>query len=281
MRIRRLLSEPLLHFLLLGGALFAIYGWMATGRSGDNQIVITSGVMDDLLVQYQARWGKSPTEAELNGLVDAWVRDEILYREGVTLGLDRDDLVVKRRVRQKFEVMAEEELSSQAPTDADLEAFLAANPAKFTQPAILSFEQIFLGVETSGPAVQKAVARTHDAVRRGTDPSVLGESTLLPARMMQTPADLVAREFGEPFTTSLEAPPLGQWAGPVGSAFGAHLVRVVDRKPAVMPHLADVHAVVKREWEFVRRERARDDSYRKLRAQYQVIFKTGSKDDRP
>src|SRR6185436_4550597 len=210
MRIRRLLSEPLLHFLLLGCALFAIYGWLATGRSSDSRIVITSGVMDDLLAQYQARWGKSPTAAELNGMVEAWVRDEILYREGVSLGLDRDDLVVKRRVRQKFEVMAEEELSSQTPTDADLEAFLAANPAKFRQPAVLSFEQIFLGALTSGPAVQKAVARTHDAVKRGTDPSVLGESTLLPARMMQTPADLVAREFGEPFATSLEALPVGQ-----------------------------------------------------------------------
>src|SRR5512143_439772 len=149
MRIRRILGEPMLHFLLIGVALFAIYNRLP-GRSGVDRIVVTEGVVDDLVTQHVAARGRAPSPGELRHLVDAWVRDEVLYREGVTRGLDRDDLVVKRRVRQKVEVMAEEDASTAAPSDADLTAYLSAHQARFVQPAVLSFEQIFVGHGTSG-----------------------------------------------------------------------------------------------------------------------------------
>ena len=151
MRIRTLLAEPMLHFLLIGIALFAAYQWRAPGDSGGRGIVITQGVVDDLVTQHAAARGREPSAAELNHLIESYVRDEILYREGVKLGLDRDDLVVKRRVRQKIELIAEEDASTQAPTDADLSAYLAANPARFVQPAVLTFDQVFLGPSTVRP----------------------------------------------------------------------------------------------------------------------------------
>ena len=151
MRIRTLLAEPMLHFLLIGIALFAAYRWRAPGDSGGRRIVITQGVVDDLVTQHVAAKGREPSAAELNHLIESYVRDEILYREGVKLGLDRDDLVVKRRVRQKIELIAEEDASTRAPTDADLSAYLAANQARFVQPAILTFEQVFLGQSTVRP----------------------------------------------------------------------------------------------------------------------------------
>src|SRR5215204_2631698 len=144
MRIRTLLGEPMLHFLLIGIALFGAYRWVSPGDSGGRRIVITQGVVDDLVTQHVAARGRAPSTTELNRLIESYVRDEILYREGVKLGLDRDDIVVKRRVRQKVEVIAEEDASTQAPTDAELSAYLVANPARFVQPAILTFEQLFL-----------------------------------------------------------------------------------------------------------------------------------------
>lgn len=271
MRIRKLLGEPLLPFLLLGGALFAIYGWMAPGRDSGNRIVITQGVVDDLVTQYQARSGRPPSAPELSNLIESYVRDEILYYEGLTVGLDRDDLVIKRRVRQKLEVMAEEELSAITPTDAELAAYLAANHARFVEPAIVTFNQIFLG--PAGPSVQRAaVAVTRDAVKRGADPSTLGTPTLLPSRVTHTPSDLIARDFGPSFVAALEQLPIGEWTGPVDSAFGTHLVYVRERTPALMPELSQVRASVLREWDNARRLRAREDSYRKLRSQYEVTL---------
>jgi len=250
MRIRRLLGEPLLHFLLLGAVLFAFYRWKAPADPVGRRIVITQGVVDDLVTQHVAARGREPSPAELSRLIESYVHDEILYREGVALGLDRDDIVVKRRVRQKIEVMAEEEAAAGAPTAADLSAYLAANQARFLQPAILTFEQV-------------------------------GKPSLLPQRITQTPADLVARDFGPSFVAALEKAPVGEWIGPIESSFGAHHVRVSDRRPAVVPQLADVRDQVVREWENERRQRARSDAYARMRRAYDVTIDTGTRTGRP
>jgi len=270
MRIRTLLGEPMLHFMLIGIALFGAYRWMSPGESGGRRIVITQGVVDDLVTQYVGARGHEPSATELNHLIESYVREEILYREGVRLGLERDDIVVKRRVRQKIEMIAEEDAATRAPTDADLSAYLRANPARFVQPAILTFEQVFMGESTSGPGVVHAVALTRAALRKGADSADLGKPTLLPHRMTSTPADLVARDFGASFAAALEKVPVGEWVGPIGSSFGAHCARVSDRTPAVMPQLTAVRDQVEREWENERRQRARNDAYTKMRGEYQV-----------
>ena len=260
----------MLHFLLIGIALFGAHRWVSPGDSGGRRIVITRGVVDDLVTQYVAARGREPSTTELNHLIESYVRDEILYREGVKLGLERDDIVVKRRVRQKIEMIAEEEASTRAPTDADLSAYLVANQARFVQPAILTFEQVFIGESTSGRGVVHAVAVTREALRSGAGPEELGKPTLLPHRMTRTPADLVARDFGAGFAVALGKAPVGEWVGPIDSSFGAHYVRVSDRTPAVAPQLTAVRDQVVREWENDRRQRARNDAYAQMRGEYQV-----------
>jgi len=274
MHIRKLLREPMLHFLLIGIALFGAYRWVSPGDSGGRRIVITQGVVDDLVTQHVAARGREPSTIELNHLIESYVRDEILYREGVRLGLERDDIVVKRRVRQKIEMIAEEEASTRAPTDADLSAYLVANQARFVQPAILTFEQVFIGESTSGRGVVHAVAVTREALRSGAGPEELGKPTLLPHRMTRTPADLVARDFGAGFAVALGKAPVGEWVGPIDSSFGAHYVRVSDRTPAVVPQLTAVRDQVVREWENERRQRARNEAYAKMRGEYQVSVGT-------
>ena len=270
MRARTLLGEPLLHFVLLGMVLFGAYHWLTPDTAVTDRIVISQGVVDDLVTQHVAAKGREPSDAEMRHLIDAYVRDEILYREGVKLGLERDDIVVKRRVRQKIELIEEEDAATRTPTDADLSAYLAANRSRFTQPATLSFEQVFLGQATSGPDVMQAVAVTRGALRKGADPEVLGQRTLLPRRLAHTPADLVARDFGAAFAAALENAPIGEWAGPIDSSFGMHYVRVSERTPAVAPELAAVRDQVVREWENDRRQRARNDAYARMRGRYDV-----------
>lgn len=270
MRMRKLLTEPMLHFAVIGVALFAGYRQVAPNESSGRRVVVTDGVVRDLVTQHVAARGREPSPIEINQLIESWVHDEILYREGVALGLDRDDAVVKRRVRQKFEIIAEEDAVTRTPTDADLSAYLANNPARFTQPAILTFEQVFLGTPGSAPDVVRIAAVTGDSLRRGANPEALGRPTLLARRMRNTPADLVAREFGDAFAKALERAPVGEWSGPVESSFGAHYVRVSQRTPAAVPELRAVRDQVIREWENDRRQRARVEAYARMRKGYDV-----------
>jgi len=270
MRIRQLLAEPMLHFVLIGIALFGAHRWIAPSDIDGRRVVVTQGVIDDLVAQHVAARGRAPSSVELNRLVESYVRDEILYREGVRLGLDRDDIVVKRRVRQKIEVMAEEDAATRAPTDADLANYLSAHPDRFVQPAIVTFEQVYLGPAASGPDAVRTAAMTGAALRQGIDPERLGTPTLLARRMDQAPADLVARDFGDAFAASLEKAVIGEWTGPIDSSFGAHYVRVSARIAAVTPSLDAVRAEVIREWENDRRQRARSDEYARMRGRYEV-----------
>ena len=265
MQVRRILREPLLHFLLLGLALFAYYGRVAPDDDGKRGIVVTQADVDLLATQFQGTWNRPPSPVELHGLVDSYVRDEILYREGVALGLDRDDAVVKRRVRQKLDVLFEESVAQEPATDADLQSYLDANPAAFRQPAVVSFDQLYFGSDADTP---RRLEQARAALARGADPATLGQATLLPSHQAAMPLDAVARDCGE--SRAAAKAPASEWSGPVASGFGVHLVRVNAIQPAREPALADVREAVAREWENQRRQQAHAAALAKLRQQYQV-----------
>jgi hypothetical protein len=267
----KLLREPLLHFLLIGLVLFLVYGRVAPDDADGRRIVVGQAQVDALARQFAAAWNRPPTAEELRGIVDSYVRDEILYREGEALGLGRDDAVIKRRVRQKYEVLSEELLAQDPPTDADLAAYVQEHADEFRRPPVVSFEQVL--VASAGSAIDPATAVT--AVRRalegGADPATVGVPTLLPARGADRPLDLVARDFGAEFANQLEALPVGKWSGPVTSGFGVHLVRIEARTPGAQPSLDEVRPLVVREWENARRKRAREANLAKLRESYEIV----------
>jgi hypothetical protein len=266
--IRKLLREPVLHFLLIGVAIFAAYGLVAPREREGNRIVVSSAIVDAMVRDHETRWHRPPTEQELAALIESHVRDEILYREGVALGLERDDPVIKRRVRQKLEVIAEEQQARDAPTDAELAAYLAQHSDRFTRQGTVSFEQI----PFRGSASPSEIESLRTAARRGADPATLGPASLLPARVDDLRLDNVARKFGQPFAAAIAGLPLNEWSGPVRSSYGQHLVRVTARTEAVVPPLDDVRAAVAREWESERRAASLAASYRRVRSQYEVAI---------
>jgi hypothetical protein len=257
---------------LIGVCLFALYGRIAPDIRSGERIVVTSAMVNGLARQHEARWMRPPNAEELAGIVEAHVRDEVLYREGMALGLERDDPVIKRRVRQKLELMSEEELSLAAPTDAELAAYLGRNTARFTRPALVSFEQIFFSAAVPAAQVERNVAAARAALARGADPARLGQATLLPASAELVSVELVARDFGTAFAEQLATLPEGKWTGPVASALGVHLVKVSARTAVALPPLDEVRQQVAREWENERRERLRAESYRQMRARYEVVI---------
>jgi hypothetical protein len=270
---RKLLREPLLHFLLLGLLLFLLFN-VVSGRQGgaDRRIVITDAEVASLVQSFQGTWQRPPTLQELRGLIESRVREEVLYREGAALGLDRDDTVIRRRVLQKLDVISEESLSQEAPSDAVLGAWLQQHAASYAQPAVLDFEQVLFDPVRHGTKLQADVAAALARLRAGTDPAKIGDQSLLPTRATASPADMVARDFGEQFASALIAAPLGVWQGPVSSGYGVHLVRVDRRVPGHPATLAEVRAAVERDWESDRRHRAKEDYYRRLRRGYSVVI---------
>ena len=272
MNMSGILREPLFHFLLLGFGLFLLYGRVAPGSADQQRIEVNSGRIESLSQQFQSTWSRPPTEQELAGLIDSYVHDEVLYREGLAMGLDADDPVIKRRVRQKLEVMSEESGNQQAPSDTELSAYLAKHADKFRQAPIVSFEQVFFSGEGTVAEVERQSREAVAALNQGADPAGIGQATMLPARVADMPLDLVAREFGEEFAKKLGALPLSVWQGPVASGFGAHVVRISARRPAELPPLAEIRPQVLREWENDRRVRNRAQAYQGMLKNYEVII---------
>ena len=270
MNFRSILREPLLHFFLIGLALFLLYGVVSPGDFGGQTITVSQGDVAELRRQYAALWGRPPTDKELAGLIDARVRDEILYREGMAQGLGQDDPVIKRRIRQKVEVMAEEEGADVAPTDAVLTAYLQSHGDKFAKPPIVSFDQIYF--DPQGPDTPESVAAIKARLSAGAAATGFGQPTMLPSRITRSDADLVARDFGADFAAAVVKLPVGQWSGPIESGVGVHLIRLTELVPPKAPPLAEVRAEVVREWENDRRVKASEASYARARAHYNVVI---------
>lgn len=234
--------------------------------------MVTNAQIEFLVANYAKAWGRPPTEDEVRGLIDDRVQEEIAVREAMAAGLDRDDTIIRRRLRQKFEVMAEEQDAHETPTDADLSAYLAKHADRFTLPATVSFDQIVLDVAETAADGERAAALATTAIEHGVDPAKIGRVSMLPSRVDRARLDLVAREFGTAFAEGLPKLPINKWTGPFRSGFGVHLVRVTAYAPGAVPSLATVGVAVAREWENERRVAARTESYRKLREHYHVVI---------
>ena len=270
--MKKLLREPLLHFALLGALLFVVHGITnRTPRGGEHEIVVSAGQIEHLAATFGMMWRREPTPEELQGLVDDYVREEVLNREAMQLGLHIDDTVIRRRLKQKMEFIAEDFLAASEPTDADLETYLRDNKMAYREPARVTFEQVYLSVDSGeGIAAGRAAAtlellRTQDAVL-----AEVGDRTLLPGELVDVSLPEVAAQFGDGFAADLDATPPGDWRGPIESAYGLHLVRVSDRMEPRDPALDEVRDAVRRDWLSAQREEAERRFVDALLSKYDV-----------
>jgi hypothetical protein len=266
--MHRLLREPLLHFLILGALLFGLYGWLrGSPQKGNDEIVLSRGQLQSLQAQFQRTRLRSPTPEEVQGLVESWVREEIFYREGLAIGLDRDDPVVRRRVAQKLEFIGEDAVGA-APTPAELQGWLAAHADAYRIDARYSLEQIYIDVARHGAKLDADVAALRRSIASGRAP--VGDPTLLPPSLERATASQVQRVFGKEFAEMLKTLPVGSWQGPLRSAFGQHLVRLGGVEAARPATLDEVRADVERDFVQARTAELKAARYRDLRARYVV-----------
>ena len=273
--LRKLIREPLFHFLLLGAMIFLLAGRVRSGSVGSgDKIVVTQSQIESMVVGFSRTWMRPPSQEELQGLVDDFVREEVLYREAKAMGLDQDDIIVRRRMRQKFEFLAEDQAARTGPpTDQELESYLRQYADKYSEEPNFSFDHIFFSREMRGASADaEANAMLARLSGKGTiDIAKLGDAFLLPSRFEKTSAGETARLFGEKFAEDLTKAPLGTWAGPIESSYWIHLVRVNARIPEGAPPMAKVREAVLRDLLSDRRKQELDTQYEKLRARYMVV----------
>lgn len=263
------LREPLLHFALLGAGLFALHGWLNdTGVLSTKTIVIDAGRIDQLAAGYALLHQRPPTASELSGLIDDAVKEEIFYREALAEGLDRDDVIVRRRMRQKLEFVSEDIAPVPEPTDAQLQTWLDAHPARFSIEPRYTFEQVFLDPAKHGASLTADGDVLLARLRDGQDAA--GDGLLIARRIDDASATDLRSQFGGRFDTALDALAPGTWHGPIRSGYGVHFVRVLHSDAGRTPTLAQARADVRREWMHARREAANAAFYASLRKRYDV-----------
>ncbi len=271
MSIKKLWREPLVHFLLIGVALFVFYGSTRDVASETpNRIVVSSAQIEQLHANFKRTWMRPPTQNELDALIENYIREEVFYQEALAMGLDQNDPMVKRRMRMKLEFMLED-LASQDVTDEALTTFLEKHPDKFRSEAQLSFQQVYLNPDKRKDLdndAKKILAR----LKSGASPESMGDPTLVSFNYELETKSEISRTFGEEFAAQVIKLEPGNWTGPVYSAYGAHLLNVSERIEAYQPDLANIRELVKREYLVQLRKEQKDLAYQKLREGYQVTI---------
>jgi len=274
--MQRLLREPLVHFLVLGALLFAGYGVLNRNSApAGEQVVITRGKIESLRSSFSRVWQRPPSAAELDGLVQDNIREEVFAREAIALGLDRDDTIIRRRLRQKMEFISDDIAAQTQPTDDELNAYLQAHPDQFRVEQQFTFRQLYLSPETHGENLARDTVQLLARLNQpagDTSFAAMGDPFMLDSSFTAVPAGEITKQFGGHFTAKLGGIAPGQWQGPVESGYGVHLVLVSERTEGRMPTLAEVRNAVHRELESARRKEANEVFYQDLLRRYTVTI---------
>jgi len=264
---RSWLREPLLHFLVLGVGLFVLYRF-ATGPAGpgDDEIVVTAGQIDHLVEIFSTMRQRAPSQAELEGLINEHILEEVLYREALAMGLDDDDTIIRRRLRQKLEFLVDD-FAATEPTDEQLRTLLAERPESFREESTISFAHVFFRQGTDDAAATLLAELQAGA---DIDVSAAGDSLPLPSGFNIAPERDIDALFGEAFRVDIWALETGSWTGPIVSPYGLHLIHVTERIEGDVPELSEIRETVVREWLAARRDKAQVTFFAQLRSQYVI-----------
>jgi hypothetical protein len=272
MALKTLLREPLLHFLAIGGALFALNAFLnpETEDATQRRIVVTAGRIEQLANVFAKTWQRPPTPGELKGLIDDYVLEEAYYRKAIAMGIDQNDTMIRRRLRQKIEFLTEDAAALAEPSDEALAVYLAQNAERFRIEPLYTFRQIYFNPERYDGDPSGHVRAIADKVRAGG--VAKGDATLLPESFTDATRREVDRTFGTGFAEMLDSLTPGKWSDPIRSGLGLHLVRLASRIPARLPKLEEIRPLVKREWANQKRLELRRKFNEELLKDHEVVI---------
>jgi hypothetical protein len=257
----------------LGVVLFGLYSLFGQKQEAESkEIVISLQQIDLLASMWEKQWRRPPTPQEMQGLIQSFVREEVLYREALAMGLDRDDTVVRRRLAQKIEFLAQDLATQGEPGDAELRTFYQENAEQFEVPATVTFSHVYLNLDTRGESAFDDAKGLLEELRAGADPGQAGDRFMLQAHYADLTRQGVARNFGSQFAEAIFALTPGSWEGPVQSGYGIHLVRVEGQREAYLPAFEEVRLRVRDEFISNRRREVDELFYERLREGYEITI---------
>jgi peptidyl-prolyl cis-trans isomerase C len=274
---RNLIQEPLVHFLVAGALILAGSTLVSRWRApADNRyhIVVSAAQLQQLKDVWVQQWGRQPDSEETQNLVNDYVREEVLYREALASGLDKDDTIVRRRLVEKMEFLSQETVSSSEPTDAELQNFLQSNKERYVTPAQLSFSHIYFSTAKRTISAKEDAEKMLTNLRAGKISSARaaeqGDAFIAESDYPLEGQDDIANIFGKDFASQVIGLQPGDWQGPYESSYGFHLVRVTDRTVPRLPQLQQIRQQVTNDWKTQQLKEASDAYYEQLRQRYRV-----------
>jgi len=277
--VKRWVREPLLHFLVIGVVLFGIYAYINRGRvriESPTQIVLSLDELGTMTAYFESQWHRPPTPQEFQAMVEDKVKEEVLYREGLVMGLDKGDTIVKRRMAQKVQFLAEDIATAHEPSTAELKAWFEKNTDKFALPSRYGFRHLYFSPDKRGRNARddaaQALAKIAGQPEDTTMIASLADRFMFQDYYGDRAPSAIAKEFGPQFAVALEKLKPGSWQGPIESGFGWHLVFVDTVIPGRIPAFEEVESEVKTAWLGEQKALARERAYKSLRAKYTVLL---------
>lgn len=276
----KLFREPLVQFFLIGLCIYGAYALYGTPDESvaNNTIVVDAGRINTFKTAWEQRWNRPPTEQELNGLINQFVREDILYREAIAMGLDEDDPITRRRMAQKLEFLTRDIASLKEPVEGELESFFEDNKDKFQDPDLITFSHVFIDPDKRGDATLDDAALLLSELQAAGPPdstvSGLGDRFILQNYYPQKTELEIRKQFGTGFATAIMQLEPEQWHGPVLSGYGTHLVYVNALVITPMPVFKDVQASVFENWQAEQQETFNEEFFESLKSRYQIVIET-------
>ena len=273
-KLSTLLREPLFHFLLIGAVIFLLFSQINTTEDeNDKQIIITKEKIENLENAWIKAKGRQPSAEEMKQQLEYDIREQVLYREAMAMGLDKDDMIIRRRLSQKMKYLFDDLSVVDKPSDAALKKFVSEHPSKFTKPATISFSQVYLDPKEHGDRLEVDAKDLLMELNATTIKETIGfgDRSLLPYEFSNERESDIRGMFGEAFVKQVFKAKTDSWQGPFSSAYGLHLIYIKTRSNAYLPPLSAMRDRVERVWISTKQREANEIFYQSLLERYEII----------
>lgn len=277
--MKKLLKEPIVLIIIIGGLFYLLNGWL-TKKSipEEKKIELSTSQIQQIAGQFSKTWMRQATDEELQALIKEHIRDEVYYREAMAMGLDKNDAVIRRRMRQKLEILLNDMAAARVPSNQVLTNFMNENEEKFSKDPVISFQQIYLNPDKRSDIKSDAISILED-LKNGKKSEELGDATMLGYAFNEYTQSEITRQFGEKFTQQIIKLRPGDWQGPVFSSMGVHIVKIDVFTSGKMPQLSEIRDKVEREWMAETSKELKDEAFEELLKDYEIVIEKTAEDD--
>ncbi|MCP4683727.1 MAG: peptidyl-prolyl cis-trans isomerase [Desulfobacterales bacterium] len=273
--MKKIVKDPLFHFLVAGVFLFVF--WEYGGGSADpdtNRIIVGPAQIDRIEAAWKKQMRRPTTDNELKELIEQFVQEEVLFREAMAMGLDKDDTIVRRRLVQKMRFLIQDIVDQKQPGEAELKAYFNENKDLFRSPAKISFTHIYFSQDRRGDAAVNDAKKTLEYLNEtgvARSPKS-GDPFMLHYDYSEITESETNRLFGNMFSTQVFKLRPGAWQGPIQSGYGVHLARVIKKIPSYLPEFKEAIERVSLEYMGTQRKKANEEAIKNLRKRYRIVL---------